>query len=146
MTGFSAKINTSALQKDLKALTKDTDAATKKGLRAVAARVRTEGRKGAPVYSGPRTTVSVGKGKQIPLVPGELRKSIAASKRFESLGNGEYRLTVGPRGGHVHLYMLKEERRAGFMAHARETIAGGEAKRIHEAAWARAINKSRGVK
>ena len=140
------KFNTAGLHKDLKALTKDTDAATKKGLRAVAARVRTEGRKAAPVYVGSRTTVSVGNGKQIPLVPGELRKSIAASKKYKDLGADGYGLNVGPRGGHVHLYMLKEERRTAFMAHARETISGGEAKRIHEAAWAKSINKSRGGK
>ena len=144
MANFSASFNTRGLQKDLKALTKDTDAATKKGLRAVAAKVRSEGKKKAPVYKGTRKTVSVGEGKQIPLVPGELKKSIAASKRIKDEGGGNYRVTVGPRGGHVHLYMLKEEKRAPFMAPAHEAIAGGEAKRIHEAAWDKELRKRRG--
>lgn len=142
---ISVKVVTAATKRNLKELNRDVDAATKKGLRAVAAKVRADARKRAPVYTGSRKTVSVGGGKQIPLVPGELKKGIGASKKFKTYGNGTYGLTVGPRGGHVHLYALKQEKRTPFMAPAHEAVdGGGGARDIHEAAWAKETAKRRG--
>lgn len=133
---------TGPTQVELLALARSQDGATKAGLRAVAARVRRESRSLAPVYSGPRTTVSVGGGKQVPLIPGELKKGIRASRAFKRYPNSTFGLSVGPRGGHVHLYAAKQERRTPYMAPGHDA-AMAEANAILEAAWAKSLARGR---
>lgn len=61
-------------------------------------------------------------GKRVPVVPGELRDSIASSKRFALIAPRTYRLSVGPRGGHVHLYAAKIEALDHYMEQAAATV------------------------
>jgi len=137
--GLSFHAITGPALKDLRAIQLKTDVATKKGLRAVGARVRTEGKRGAPVYDGPARTVSYGDGNRGPLIPGELKKSIATSRRVKRNGPSDFSLFVGPRGGHVHLYAAKQEARTPYMKPAFQ-VASSEARTIHERAWEKAMH------
>lgn len=139
--GFTFRVVTEPFQASMRQLDRDTDRATMWALRAVGRKVKREGRKRAPVYRGSRKTVSVGGGKHIPLVPGLLRASISSSRRLQRVGPGAYMLRVGPRGGHVHLYAAKQEKRAPFMEPAYE-VAVSNMVALHAAAWERAMRKA----
>jgi hypothetical protein len=139
--GFRFDIVSDRCLRELQALDKHVDRATAKGLKAVGNYTAREGRKGAPVYKGPPRKVSVGGGKRIHLEPGALKRSIKASRRPRPRGNGVWTLTVGPRGGHVHLYSAKQERRRPYMepAFRKASLA---ARDIHAKAWEKVMRSA----
>jgi hypothetical protein len=99
-------------------------------LREIGREVRKEARKRAPVYSGDDDRA----------VPGELRKSIAPSRRLKRVGAHTYALVIGPRGARVHLYAPTAEARTQFMRRAYEAVMPriGE---IHARAWRKAMER-----
>jgi hypothetical protein len=79
-------------------------------------------------------------GKRVPVVPGELRDSIASSKRLAVIAPSTFRLSVGPRGGHVHLYAAKIEALDHYMEIAAATVIP-KFPTIQEKAMARVLAK-----
>lgn len=119
-------------------ISRASDRAAMWAARESARKVKSAAKKPAPVYRGPDRTVKVN-GRDVPLVPGEFKKSIHSSKRFQRVGASR-RIAVGPRGLHVHLYAQKLERQNGVMRQAFAQVApqvGG----IHEKAMKRALRK-----
>ena len=137
--GLSFHAVTGPTLKELAHIRAEANRATKKTLRAVGARVRAEAKRRAPIYDGPGRTVSYGDGNSGPLIPGELKKSIATSKRYKINGPSDYSLFVGPRGGHVHLYAAKQEALTPYMKPAFE-IASREARATYTWAWEKAMH------
>lgn len=115
-----------------------SDRAVMWALRDTARQAGRAAKKVAPVYRGRPRKVKVD-GKRIDVVPGEYKNSIKSSKRLTKTLGG-YSLKVGPRGGHVHLYAGKVERKYKPMQtgyDAVKPLAAG----IQEAAMARALKK-----
>lgn len=79
-------------------------------------------------------------GKTATVIPGELRDSISPSRRFTTIAPRTYRLSVGPRGGHVHLYAAKIEALDHYMEEAAAAVIPKFAG-IQEAAMARVLAK-----
>ena len=158
--GISFRILTDPIKKDLRQIDRDTDRATMWALRAVGRKVKQEARRRAPVYGGTQKSMSIharrsvrvttgGKGadgkraygNSIAIVPGLLKNSISSSRQLRKYGAGTYGLTIGPRGGHVHLYAAKQEARTPYMAPAHE-IASGQLTELAAKAWDRAMRKA----
>lgn len=135
------RIATGGVTRDLRAIEKNVDRAGMYVVRDAGRRVKRAARRRVPVYTGrPRQVKSAD--RTIPLVPGELKDSIASSKRIQRGPRGERVIRVGPRGPHVHLYAAKQEERTHFMAEALAEVAPMVPK-IAERAWANATKKGR---
>lgn len=111
------KVITDSFHEALKTMDTVSQKAAQWAIRESARKVKRAAQQRAPVYSGPARKVRVNNGggyTTVDLVPGEYKKSIASSKNFLSAGR-TWRLKVGPRGGHVHLYAGKVEQRSAPM-------------------------------
>jgi len=71
---------------------------------------------------------------------GELRDSLKSSRRLAKIAPRTYRVSIGPRGGHTHLYAAKIEEMDHYTKQAYDTVAP-KFKGIQEAAMARTIAK-----
>lgn len=108
-----------------------------------------------PLQAGRHVNVTSGKrgvdgkrkyeGKTAQVIPGLLRDSINSSRRLAKIGPRTYRLSVGPRGGHVHLYAQKIEALDAYMEKAAAKVIPKFPK-IQEAAMARVLAKYGPVK
>lgn len=137
--GLRLRIDSSATRSALADLDRRANRATMWALREVGRRVRREARRPAPVYHGPPRTADV-YGTQVDVEPGELKKAIRSSRRLKNYGKGEYGLTVGPRGDHVHLYANKQEALTPYMKTGYEA-AVRDAVELHAKAWERAMRR-----
>lgn len=138
---FSIRVHTDALLRDMHRVDRHVDEATRKTVREMGRLVASRARRKARVYRGPPRVWSVD-GKQFPTIPGELRKGIKPSRRLRKTPDGGYALTVGPRGGHVHLYAQKIEKLDAYMTPA-VAEATPEARRVGEKNWDKAVRKGR---
>lgn len=137
--GIRFRIDSAPTIRELSEIDRRANRATMWALREVGRRVRREARSRAPVYHGPERTADV-YGQQVEMTPGELKKSIRSSRRLKNYGKGEYGLTVGPRGEHVHLYANRQEAltpymKAGYEAAVRDAVE------LHAKAWERAMRR-----
>lgn len=148
--GFT--VHNAALEADLRAFDRTMRRATQQGLREVGRQVKREARKLAPVYKGPARSVKVttgsrgadGKrsyGKSIEIEPGLLKNSIKSSRRIRQPEPGVYRIALGPRGGHVHLYAAKQEARTPFMRPAYDKVEP-EMRAIYGRVFGRVVNRA----
>ena len=127
---ISAHFNTKPFLASLRAMERRVDRATMWALREVAREVRKEAGRYAPVGDGsdPREK------------PGQLKRSVRASRRIKRIGPHTFELVIGPRGDHVHLYASKAEKRTRFMARAYNAVLPS-IPALHRKAWQRAIDK-----
>ncbi|MEU6582748.1 hypothetical protein [Nocardia sp. NPDC046763] len=135
------------------------DRASMWALREAGRQVKREARKLAPVYGGTTKSVAIGSRRGFNVTtgprnaegkrgykyvegvqPGLLQSSISPSRRLKKRGEHDYRLSVGPRGGHVHLYSGKQEGRVGYMEAGR-AAASGRFQTIFETAQRNVLRK-----
>ena len=138
-----------AADRDIQALDGAAHRAVMWGLREVGRQTKREARKRVRVYRGGARTVQVttggpkgarSYGKSVEVVPGLLKKSITSPRALRRFGPHEFGLTVGPRGGHAHLYAQKIELLEPYMEPALETVRP-RIRAIHEAAMAKALRR-----
>lgn len=126
---------------ELARIDRAADRATMWALRTCGRTIKSAARKGAPVYQGPPRDWWLKKARMGPVIKGELKKSIAPSRRLKRVA-GAYQLAVGPRGGHVHIYAAKQEKHHAYMGPAVQ-VGAAAMPAIAEGAWARAIKSKR---
>lgn len=159
MTGF--KIDTSGLDAAFASIHIRSDRANKWALREAGRQTKREARRVVRVYGGKKPRGFIGPlraGRQVSVtsgarvngkrkytgttavIPGLLRDSINSSRRLAVVAPRTYRLSVGPRGGHVHLYAAKIEVLDKYMEKAARKVIP-KFPRLQEEAMARVLAK-----